>query len=156
MQNLTQKRLSELNAISWNDLPLDAAFKTVHGNGKRVLAVFVDPNCPYCKHFEKELVKVDDITVYTFLFPILSQDSHQKAQAIWCSADKSKAWSDWMLNGKVPAAANCATPIAENLAFARKNNITGTPTLIFANGQRVPGAISAERLEKMLALNEKK
>jgi len=156
MQNLTQKRLSELNAISWNDLPLDAAFKTVHGKGKRVLAVFVDPNCPYCKRFEKELVKVDDITVYTFLFPILSQDSHQKAQAIWCSADKSKAWSDWMLNGKVPVAAKCDTPIAQNLAFARKNNITGTPTLIFANGQRVPGAISAERLEKMLALNEKK
>jgi len=156
MQNLTQKRLSELNAISWNDLPLDAAFKTVRGNGKRVLAVFVDPNCPYCKRFEKELVNVDNITVYTFLFPILSQDSQRKAQAIWCSADKSKAWSDWMLNGKVPASASCETPITENLAFARKNNITGTPTLIFANGQRVPGAVSAERLEKMLALNDKK
>ena len=156
MQNLTQKRLSELNAISWNDLPLDAAFKTVRGNGKRILAVFVDPNCPYCKRFEKELVNVDNITVYTFLFPILSQDSQQKAQAIWCSADKSKAWSDWMLNGKVPASASCETPIAKNLAFARENNITGTPTLIFANGQRVPGAVSAEQLEKMLALNDKK
>ena len=156
MQNLTQKRMSELNAIKWENLPLDAAFKTVHGNGKRLLAVFVDPNCPYCKRFEKDLAKVDDITVYTFLFPILSQDSHQKAQAIWCSADKSKAWNDLMLNGKVPAAANCDTPIAKNLAFARKNNITGTPTLIFANGERVPGAVSAEQLEKMLALNDKK
>lgn len=158
MQNLTQKRLSELNAISWNDLPLDDAFKTVHGNGKRVLAVFVDPNCPYCKRFEHELTKVNDITVYTFLFPILSQDSQQKAQAIWCSTDKSKAWSDWMLNGKkpAPAPANCETPIAKNLAFARKNNITGTPTIIFANGERVPGAISAKRLETMLASNVKK
>ena len=156
MQNLTEKRLSELNVIKWDDLPLDAAFKTVHGNGKRLLAVFVDPNCPYCKRFEKDLAKVDDITVYTFLFPILSQDSKQKAQAIWCSADKSKAWNDLMLNGKVPVAASCDTPIEKNLAFARKNNITGTPTLVFANGERVPGAVSAEQLEKMLALNDKK
>ena len=156
MQNLTQKRMNELNAIKWDDLPLDAAFKTVHGNGKRLLAVFVDPNCPYCKRFEKDLAKVDDITVYTFLFPILSQDSKQKAQAIWCSADKSKAWNDLMLNGKVPAAASCNTPIEENMQFARKNNITGTPTLVFANGERVPGAVSAEQLEKMLALNDKK
>ena len=156
MQNLTEKRLSELNAIKWDDLPLDAAFKTVRGNGKRLLAVFVDPNCPYCKRFEKDLAKVDDITVYTFLFPILSQDSKQKAQAIWCSADKSKAWNDLMLNGKVPAAASCDTPIEKNLAFARKNNITGTPTLVFVNGERVPGAVSSEQLEKMLALNDKK
>ena len=156
MQNLTEKRLSELNAIKWDDLPLDAAFKTVRGNGKRLLAVFVDPNCPYCKRFEKDLAKVDDITVYTFLFPILSQDSKQKAQAIWCSADKSKAWNDLMLNGKVPAAASCDTPIEKNMAFARKNKITGTPTLVFVNGERVPGAVSAEQLEKMLALNDKK
>jgi thiol:disulfide interchange protein DsbC len=156
MQNLTEQRLTELNAIKWDDLPLDAAFKTVRGNGKRLLAVFVDPNCPYCKRFEKDLAKVDDVTVYTFLYPILSQDSHQKAQAIWCSADKSKTWIDLMQNGKVPAAASCDTPIEKNLAFGRKYRINGTPTLVFANGERVPGAVSTEQLEKMLALNEKK
>ncbi|MHB8668699.1 MAG: DsbC family protein [Burkholderiales bacterium] len=156
MQNLTEKRLSELSSVKWENLPLDAAFKTVHGNGKRLLAVFVDPNCPYCKRFEKDLAKVDDITVYTFLYPILSQDSKQKAQAIWCSADKSRAWNDLMLNGKAPAAASCDTPIEKNLAFGQKYRITGTPTLVFANGERVPGAVSAEQLEKMLALNDKK
>lgn len=156
MQNLTEKRLSELSSVKWENLPLDAAFKTVHGNGKRLLAVFVDPNCPYCKRFEKDLAKVDDITVYTFLYPILSQDSKQKAQAIWCSADKSRAWNDLMLNGKAPAEASCDTPIEKNLAFGQKYRITGTPTLVFANGERVPGAVSAEQLEKMLALNDKK
>jgi thiol:disulfide interchange protein DsbC len=155
MQNLTEKRVRELTAIKWENLPLDAAVKTVRGNGKRMLAVFSDPNCPYCKRFEKELAKVDDITIYTFLYPILSEDSHEKSKAVWCSADKSKAWSALMLNGTVPAAARCDTPIENNLALARKYHITGTPTLVFANGERVPGAIPQAQLEKMLADNAK-
>jgi len=153
MQNLTEKRLRELSGIKWGDLPLDAAFKTVHGNGKRTLAVFSDPNCPYCKRFEKDLAKIDDVTIYTFLYPILSPDSHEKAKAIWCSSDKSKAWSELMLNGKVPAAAQCDTPIDRNLALGRKYRINGTPTLIFASGERVPGAVTAEQLEKLFAQN---
>jgi len=155
MQNLTEKRLRELSAIKWDNLPLDSAVKTVRGNGKRVLAVFSDPNCPYCKRFEKDLAKVDDITIYTFLYPILSQDSHDKAKAVWCSADKSKAWSELMLNAAVPAAARCDTPIEKNLELGRKYRITGTPTLVFASGERVPGAISAEQIEKLLAQNVK-
>jgi len=156
MQNLTEKRLRELSAIKWEDLPLEGAFKTVHGNGKRLLAVFSDPNCPYCKRFEKELAKVDDVTIYTFLYPILSQDSHEKAKAVWCAADRSKAWSDLMLNGTVPVAGRCDTPIDKNLGFARKNRITGTPTLVFASGALVPGAISPEQLEKLFAQEAKK
>jgi thiol:disulfide interchange protein DsbC len=101
-------------------------------------------------------VKVDDITIYTFLFPILSQDSHDKATAIWCSADKSKTWSELMLNGTAPAAARCDTPIEKNMEFASKHRITGTPTLVFASGERIPGAISAEQLEKLLSQNGKK
>ncbi len=157
MQNITEKRLRELTAVKWENLPLDAAFKTVHGNGKRTLAVFSDPNCPYCKRFEKDLAKVDDITIYTFLYPILSQDSHEKSKAIWCSADKSKAWSELMLNGTMPVAATarCDTPIEKNLELGRKFRVTGTPTLIFANGERVPGAIPQEQLEKLLAQNAK-
>ena len=155
MQNLTEKRLRELSAIKWENLPLDAAVKTVRGNGKRTLAVFTDPNCPYCKRFEKDLAKVDDITIYTFLYPILSEDSHDKSKAVWCSADKSKAWSELMLNGTVPTAARCDTPIEKNLEFARKNRITGTPTLVFANGERVTGTISAEQVEKLFAQNGK-
>jgi len=155
MQNLTEKRLRDLSAIKWENLPLDAAVKTVRGNGKRMLAIFSDPNCPYCKRFEKELANVDDITIYTFLYPILSEDSHEKSKAVWCSADKSKAWSALMLNGTVPAAARCDTPIEKNLEFARKYRITGTPTLVFANGERVPGAIPQAQLEKLFADNAK-
>jgi len=155
MQNITEKRLRELTAVKWENLPLDAAFKTVRGNGKRTLAVFSDPNCPYCKRFEKDLAKVDDITIYTFLYPILSPDSHEKSKAVWCSADKSKAWSELMLNGTVPAAGRCDTPIEKNLELGRKYRVSGTPTLIFANGERVPGAIPAEQIEKLLAQNGK-
>jgi thiol:disulfide interchange protein DsbC len=155
MQNITEKRLRDLSAIKWENLPLDAAFKTVRGNGKRMLAVFSDPNCPYCKRFEKDLAKVDDITIYTFLYPVLSPDSHEKSKAVWCSADKSKAWSELLLNGTVPTAGRCDTPIENNLAFGHKYHLTGTPTLVFANGERVPGAISAEQIEKMLAQNGK-
>jgi thiol:disulfide interchange protein DsbC len=148
MQNLTA-------LIKWENLPLNAAVKTVRGNGKRMLAVFSDPNCPFCKRFEKDLAKVDDVTIYTFLFPILRQDSHDKAKAVWCSADKSKAWSELMLNGTVPTAASCDTPIEKNLALGRKYHINGTPTLIFANGERVPGAIPQAQIERMLADNAK-
>jgi thiol:disulfide interchange protein DsbC len=155
MQNLTEKRLRELSAVKWENLPLDAAVKTVRGNGKRVLAIFSDPNCPYCKRFEKDLAKVDDITIYTFLYPILSQDSIEKSKGVWCSADKSKAWSEMMLNGTVPAAAHCDTPIDKNLELGRKYRVNGTPTLVFANGERVPGAIPVEQLEKLLAQNAK-
>ena len=155
LQNLTEKRLRELTGVRWEDLPLAAAVKTVRGNGKRMLAVFSDPNCPYCKRFEKETAKVSDITIYTFLYPILSQDSNEKAKAVWCSPDKSKAWNDLMQNGTVPAAARCDTPIEKNLELGRKYRVNGTPTLVFANGERVPGAIPAEQLEKLLAENGK-
>ena len=156
MQNLTEKRLRELSGIKWESLPLDTAVKTVRGSGKRVLAVFSDPNCPYCKRFEKDLAKVDDVTIYTFLYPILSQDSHEKSKAVWCAADKSKAWSELMLNAAVLAAGRCDTPIEKNLELGRKYRITGTPTLVFASGERVPGAISAEQVEKLLAHEAKK
>lgn len=155
MQNITEKRLRDLTAIKWENLPLDAAVKTVRGNGKRMLAIFSDPNCPYCKRFEKDLAKVDDVTIYTFLYPILSEDSHEKSKAVWCSADKSKAWSDLMLNGTVPTAGRCETPIENNLALGHKYRVNGTPTLVFANGERVPGAIPQAQIEKLLADNAK-
>ena len=155
MQNITEKRLRDLTAIKWENLPLDAAVKTVRGNGKRTLAVFSDPNCPYCKRFEKDLAKVDDVTIYTFLYPILSQDSHDKSRAVWCSADRSKAWSDLMLNGAVLTATRCDAPIEKTLELGRKYRVTGTPTLVFANGERVPGAISAEQVERLLTQNGK-
>ncbi|MFH1603239.1 MAG: DsbC family protein, partial [Pseudomonadota bacterium] len=154
-QNITEKRLRELSAIKWENLPFEGAVKTVRGNGKRTLAVFADPNCTFCKRFEKVLAKVTDITIYTFLYPVLGQNSVDKSNAVWCSADKSKAWDDLMQKGNAPIAALCDTPIAKNMEFGRKHRITGTPTLIFARGERVPGAISQEQLEKLLAENSR-
>ncbi len=152
-KNLTEERVEKLTAIDFKDLQLKNAFTTVRGNGKRKLAVFADPNCGYCKRFEKDLAKINNVTVYTFLIPILGADSVTKSRQIWCSADKTKIWDDWMLREQAPKGeAICNTEALDaNLAFARKYRITGTPTLVFENGSRVPGAINAQQLEELLA-----
>ncbi|MCX7176199.1 MAG: DsbC family protein [Proteobacteria bacterium] len=148
--NLTEARRNKLAQIKFSDLPLELAVKTVRGNGKRIFATFEDPNCGYCKKLAKDMVGMTDITMYTFLMPILSPDSGEKSKAIWCAADRSKAWSDWMVNGAMPAAANCAVPTAKVLALGEKYKIHGTPTIFLANGERIPGAIPAARLEQDL------
>ena len=153
-RNLTQERVDKLNEVAFDKLPVQDAFKIVRGNGKRKLAVFEDPNCGYCKHFEKDLRNVDNVTVYLFLYPVLGPDSKVKSRNIWCSKDKAKTWSDWMVGEVKPAdaPANCdAAALDRNVAFGRKYNITGTPTLIFADGSRTPGAIPAAQVEKQLA-----
>lgn len=150
-RNLTEERITKLSAIDFDALPLKDAFTQVRGNGKRKLAVFEDPNCGYCKRFERDLQKVNDVTIHTFLIPILSADSVEKSKNIWCSKDKNKAWLDWMVREQTPAKASCDTTALErNLAFSKKYKITGTPTVFFANGTRVPGAISAQEIEKQL------
>lgn len=153
-RNLSEDRLDKLLAVDFNALPAKDAFTIVRGNGKRKLAVFEDPNCPYCKHFERELQKVDNVTVYMYLYPILGPDSTDKSRNLWCTRDKGKAWQDWMLRGE-PAAkaeANCdLTALARNLEFGKTHKITGTPTLFFTSGQRVPGAIGTADIEKLLA-----
>jgi thiol:disulfide interchange protein DsbC len=124
----------------------------VRGNGKRKLAVFEDPNCGYCKRFERELQKVSDVTVYMFLYPILGRDSAEKSRNIWCAKDPAKAWQDLMLRDRPVAAASCdGSALARNIEFGKKYRITGTPTLIFADGTRVPGAISTQQVEKHLS-----
>ena len=152
-KNLTEERIDKLTAINFKDLQLKNAFTVVRGNGKRKLAVFEDPNCPYCKRFEADLEKIDNVTVHTFLVPILGPDSTEKSRQIWCSADKVKTWDDWMLRHVTPKGApKCDTAALDaNLAFARKYNITGTPTLVFVDGHRVPGAINAQQIEQLLA-----
>jgi thiol:disulfide interchange protein DsbC len=153
-RNLTEERMEKLLEIDFSSLPLKDAFTIVRGNGKRKLAVFEDPNCGYCKRFERDLQKVDNVTVYMFLYPILSQDSTDKSRNIWCAKDKAKAWMDWMVRDQAAAAAppGCdAGVLARNLEFGKKHKITGTPTLVFADGSRVPGAIAAAQVEKHLA-----
>ncbi len=152
-RNLTEERIDKLTAIDFKDLDLKNAFTQVFGDGKRKLAVFEDPNCGYCKRFEKDLQKVDNVTVHFFLIPILGADSVEKSRQIWCSADKLKTWNDWMLRDIAPKEqAGCNTDaLTANLEFAKKYRITGTPTLIFADGKRVPGAINAQQIEQNLA-----
>lgn len=151
-RNLTEERIDKLTAVAFDSLPLKDAFTIVRGNGKRKLAVFEDPNCGYCKRFERDLQKVDNVTVYMFLYPILSADSTAKSRNIWCAKDKVAAWMDWMVRDQVPAAATCDTSaLNRNIEFGKKHKITGTPTLVFADGSRVPGAINAQQVEKFLA-----
>jgi len=157
-RNLTEERVEKLLAIDFRQLPVKDAFVMVRGNGKRKLAVFEDPNCGYCKRFERELQTVDDVTVYLFLYPILGPDSTAKSRNIWCAKDKAKAWLDWMVRNEPAGKADdkCdVTALARNVEFGQRYQITGTPTLIFANGSRVPGAISAGELEKLLAAGGK-
>lgn len=151
-RNLTEDRINKLTAIDFSALPLKDAFTIVRGDGKRKVAVFEDPNCGYCKRFERDMQNVDNVTVHLFLYPILSPDSAEKSRNIWCSKDKAAAWQDYMIKDKTPAAASCDTSaVQRNLALGKKYKITGTPTLIFADGSRVPGAIGAKDVEKHLA-----
>ena len=150
-RNLTEERVEKLSAIDFAALPIKDAFTIVRGNGKRKLAVFEDPNCGYCKRFERDLQKVNDVTVYMFLFPILSADSTDKAKNVWCAKDQGKAWLDMMVRDQAVARGSCDTSVLDrNLALGKKHKITGTPTLFFENGSRIPGAISAQQVEQHL------
>jgi thiol:disulfide interchange protein DsbC len=158
-ENLTARRKEDVNRIDFKTLPLQLAVKTVRGSGSRVLAVFEDPNCPYCKRFEKSIANLTDTTIYTFLYPILSRDpseaddSYPKSKSIWCAADRGLAWSQVMIEGKHLAAAPeaCQHPLEEILALGQKLHITGTPTLVFSDGRRAPGAIPLDQVEQMLS-----
>jgi len=153
-RNLTEDRLDELNKVDFASLPLDQAIKVVKGNGSRKLVVFSDPDCPFCKRLEqRELVNITDVTIYTFLFPLeqLHPDAANKARAIWCSADRAKAWTDWVLNNQMPkAATNCDTPIDKIAALGRKLGVSSTPTLILQDGKRILGAYPAKEIEQAL------
>ena len=156
-RNLTEDRINQLTAVDFKNLPLKDAIKIVRGKGERKLAVFEDPNCGYCKRFERDLQNIDNVTVYLFLYPILSRDSAEKSRNIWCAKDSARAWHDLMLKDKTPAAASCdIDALQRNLALGRKHKITGTPTLIFADNTRVPGAIPASEVEKYLTAAQQK
>ena len=153
MKNVTAERMQKLTAIKFSDLPLTLAVKQVRGDGKRVFASFEDPNCGYCKKMAKEIAKLDNVTIYTFLYPILSPDSLEKSHQIWCAADRAKAWNDWMVEGKAPGGkGDCdTTAIRTTLETGRKLAINGTPTIFFSDGERVPGAVPLARIEQKLA-----
>lgn len=150
-RDLTAQRVTDISRVDFSTLPLENAIKQVKGDGSRQMAVFEDPNCGYCKQLHRTLESLDNVTVYTFLFPILSQDSHTRSRNIWCAEDSAAVWKQWMVGNQQPAVAECETPIESNLALGRSLLVTGTPAIFFADGSRVNGAIPADALEKKLA-----
>ncbi len=152
MKNVTDERMQKLTAIKFSELPLPLAVKQVRGDGKRVFATFEDPNCGYCKKMAKDIAKLDNVTIYTFLYPILSPDSLEKSNQIWCAADRAKAWNEWMVEGKPPTGkGDCdTTAVKKTIELGRKLAINGTPTVFFADGERIPGAIPLAKIEQKL------
>ena len=151
-RDLSEERMTSARQMDFNALPLKDAIITVKGNGKRKMAVFSDPDCPFCKQLESALSSVSDVTIYTFLFPLesLHPDARRKAVGVWCSKDRARAWDDLMHRGTVPTEACEDTPIERNLRLAGELGITGTPTIIFESGASVPGAPKSDQLNRML------
>lgn len=152
--SLTEKRINNLTAVDFKKLNTKDAIQIVRGNGKRHMALFEDPNCGYCKRFEKQLKTIDNVTVHLYLLPILGPDSVEKSTNIWCAKDKAKAWMDWMTKDVVPAKAmgKCdTTALVRNTKLAQKHRIHGTPTIIFSDNTRVGGAIGMDRVEGYLS-----
>jgi thiol:disulfide interchange protein DsbC len=152
-EDLTARRSEEVLRVDFASLPMQLAFKIVRGDGSRPVAIFEDPNCPYCKRLENEIRSLNNTTIYIFLYPILSDDSVAKSTQIWCAKDPAAAWSRLMADGQLPekAAQSCKTPIDDVLALGHKLSVTGTPTLVFADGRRAPGVIPLDRVEQMLS-----
>ena len=158
-KDVTTERLADLSKIDFDRLPFDQAIKVVKGNGSRKMAVFSDVDCPFCKRLEQnELSTITDVTIYTFLMPLdqLHPDAANKSKAIWCAADRTKAWQDWILNGQLPKkAGNCEVPLDKVAALAKKLGVSSTPTIFFADGKRMLGAYPAAEIEKALGTNKK-
>jgi thiol:disulfide interchange protein DsbC len=157
--NLTEARVEKLTAIDFASLPLKDAIVYKQGTGTRKLVVFADPNCGYCKKFERDLLQVKDVTVYTFLYSILGGDSPEKSRNIWCAKDNTATWRDWMVSGTTPAtaAAQCdASALQRNLGLGKKYRITGTPALVFEDGKRVAGAVPPAQIETQLVASQAK
>jgi thiol:disulfide interchange protein DsbC len=159
-KDITGERLEELSKIDFASLPLEQAIKVVKGNGSRKLVVFSDVDCPYCKRLEQnELVNINDVTIYTFLYPIaqLHPDAAAKSKSIWCAANRTKAWEDWIFRNQLPkTTGNCEVPLEKVADLARKINVTSTPTLIFADGKRMLGAQPYKDIERALVSAVKK
>ena len=151
--DVTAERMNKLLAVDFSTLPLENAFKIVRGDGSRVIATFEDPNCGYCKRLAKDLAEMDNITIYTFLYPVLGSDSVVKSRNIWCAKDQLATWNNWMLKGEQPATAECeqTTTIDKNIALGQSMRITGTPTLFLQDGTRIGGYLPKDQLEVAIA-----
>lgn len=149
--DLTAQRIEELNRVDFAQLPLANAIKMVKGDGSQKIAVFEDPNCIYCKRLHQTLDEIDNITVYSFLFPILTPDSRTKSEHVWCADDRAATWAAWMKDNKKPAEKTCDTPIDAILEFGMKLGVQGTPAIFFEDGSRANGWLPADQLKVRLA-----
>ena len=157
-QSITEERIAELNKIDFSTLPLDKAIKEVRGNGKLKIAVFSDPDCPFCKRLEHEFEKMTDITIYNFMMPIASlhPDAERKAQILWCQPDPVKAWTNWMRKGQFPSGSgDCENPVAETTSLGEQFGFNGTPTVVFPNGHTQSGYSPMPQLEEIIRKNQK-
>jgi thiol:disulfide interchange protein DsbC len=150
-RNLTEERLRALAAVKWESLPFDWAFTIKHGSGRRKIAVFSDPNCPFCRQFEGDLAKLGDVTIHLFLYPVIKPDSVRQTKSVWCSRDRAQAWMDLMFRNIEPRASpDCDTPIEKILAFGRKLGANATPTWILQNGEIHSGALPIGQVRQLL------
>jgi thiol:disulfide interchange protein DsbC len=150
-RDVTEERLRKLNAIKFDALPLDQAIKIQRGDGKRVVAMFSDPYCPACRQFEQTLQQLNDVTIYVFMFPVIRPELADHSKAVWCSPDRAKAWIDIALRGKPPAAKpSCSNPVEKNVELGKNLGVNSTPTLVFANGERVAGGLRIADLTEIL------
>jgi thiol:disulfide interchange protein DsbC len=157
--DLTEARIAKLTQIDFSSLPLKDAILIKQGTGARKLVVFGDPNCGYCKRIERDLLTLKDVSIYTFLYPILGPDSNVKSRDIWCAKEPAKTWRSWMVDGVTPpkSMGKCDTAAIErNLALGSKYRVQGTPAVVFEDGSRAPGAIPAEQLESRMVAAAKK
>jgi thiol:disulfide interchange protein DsbC len=150
-RNLTEERQRALDRIKWESLPFDWAITSKRGTGRRKIAILSDPNCPYCKRFEEDLAKLDDITVHIFPFAVIKPESVRQAKSVWCSKDRVKAWNDLMFRRIEPQAApDCDTPVEKLVEYGRKLGATSTPTWFLETGERHSGAMPLEQVRKLL------
>jgi len=158
-RNLTAARNAKLMEVKWSALPLANAIKEVKGNGSRKLAIFSDADCPYCRKLEPELEKLTNVTIYTFLYPIegLHPEAVPTSKKIWCEKDRLKAWKAYMLKGEEPKSkGDCANPVDATIELGAKLRVSGTPTIILENGQRIPGYMPADKLDQLLTAASRK
>ena len=150
-RNLTEERTRKLSVVKWNSLPFDWAIVTKEGDGRRKIAVFSDPNCPYCKVFEEHLAEIENLTVYIFPYAVITPKSVHQAKSVWCSSDRAKAWNDLMFHRIEPRAGpDCDTPVEELIHLGRRLGATSTPTWFLEDGQRHSGALPLQDIARLI------
>jgi len=152
-RDLTAERKDTLTRIDFAALPFADAIREVRGTGVRAFAIFSDPDCPYCRRLEAEMTNLSDVTIYTFLMPIdsLHPDARAKAIAVWCAENRVSAWHALMWRDEAVSSRECVHPIDRNVGLGERLGITGTPTLIAADGRVLPGAASSAQIDAWLA-----